>query len=453
MSIDRLPPQDIDTEIGCIAAVLLSREALYAVLEILRAEDFYLDNHRIIFGAIQELEKKSIPVDLTTLKQYLSDKNLLEKIGGDRALASIYQVASTSANAAFYARRIKELSLRRNLIEVATESVNKCYDTLRDTGELIDEIERDIFAVTEKRVNSASIPIHEILNKTLDDVQLWYETKRVVTGTPTGFRDLDEKLTGFHGSELIILAARPGGGKTALALNMAHNIARQEKDKAVLFFSVEMPVSQLGLRLLCLQAEVESQRVRSGQINSEELKKLFAAKEALSRENIFIDDTPSINIMELRAKARHFAQQHKICLIVVDYLQLITSVTRADRYLQIGEVSRFLKQLSRELDVPVLAGAQLSRAVEKRADQRPTLADLRESGSIEQDADVVLFIINEDRNKSEAEKKGIIEIDVAKQRNGPTGSIKLKYLDRLTKFDDIDFSDDDYESASELYGI
>lgn len=450
MSIDRLPPQDIDTETACIASILLSREALYKVLEILRSEDFYLDKHRIIFDSIVELDRKNIPVDLTTLKQSLSDKNLFEKIGGDSGLVSIYQSVSTSANAGFYAKRIKELSLRRSLIEVGSEAVEKCYDTIKDTDELVDEIEQNIFAVTERRITSTYIPLNEILEKTMGEVQNWYETKRVVTGTPTGFRDLDEMLTGFHGSELIILAARPGMGKTALALNMMNNIIRQEKEKAILFFSIEMPVSQLGLRLLCLQSEVNSHRVRSGKISRDELRKLFAARESLGRQKIFIDDTPSINIMEIRAKSRRLAQQHEISLIIVDYLQLISSVTRADRHLQIAEISRSLKQLSRELDVPVLALSQLSRAVEQRSDRRPTLADLRESGSIEQDADVVMFIYNEDKVKHDSEKKGIIDLIIAKQRNGPVGTVPLKFFDAITKFGDCD-PNHEYEPVSALY--
>lgn len=450
MSIDRLPPQDIDTETACIASILLSREALYRVLEILRTEDFYLDKHRIIFNAILELERKGIPVDLTTLKQSLSDRNLFEKVGGDSGLVSIYQSVSTSANAGFYAKRIKELSLRRSLIDVASEAVAKCYDTMRETSELVDEIEQSVFAVTERRISSTYVPLDDILEKTMQEVQRWHGADQLVTGTPTGFKDLDEMLTGFHGSELIILAARPGMGKTALALNMMNNIVRQEKDKAVLFFSIEMPMSQLGLRLLCLQSEVDSHLVRSGKFGTDALKKLFAAREVLGKHKIYIDDTPSISIMELRAKARRLAQQHEISLIIVDYLQLISSVTRADRHLQIAEISRSLKQLSRELDVPVLALSQLSRAVEQRSDRRPTLADLRESGSIEQDADVVMFIFNEDKTNKDSEKKGIVELIIAKQRNGPVGSIMLKFFDRITKFGDCE-PNREHEPVSGFY--
>jgi replicative DNA helicase len=438
MAIDRLPPQDVDTETACLASLLLSREALYKVTEILRPEDFYLDKHRIIFSAIMELEKKNTPVDLTTLKQRLADQNAFEKIGGDSALVSIYQSVSTSANAEFYAKRIKELALRRNLIEISSESIEKCYDSARDTAEVIDEIEQNVFAVTEKRIISNYLSIDEVLQVTLDDIGNWYESKKIVTGMPTGFNDLDEMLTGFHGSELIILAARPGMGKTAMAVNMMNNITAKEPDRAVLFFSLEMPARQLGMRLLCMQALVDSQRVRTGHISAEELKLIFAAGTRLQQSKLFIDDTPSINIMEIRAKARRLAQKHKLGLIIVDYLQLISSLSRVDRHLQIAEISRSLKHLARELDVPVMALSQLSRAVEHRTDQVPTLADLRESGAIEQDADVVMFIYREEKVKPETERRGIADLIVAKQRNGPIGTVSLKFWDKYTKFDNLD---------------
>jgi len=451
MSVDRLPPQDIDTETACLASVLLSRDALYRTAEIIRPDDFYLDKHRIIFNAVLELDARNIPVDLTTLKQRLSDQNLFEKIGGDGALVSIYQSVSTSAHAASYAKRIKELSIRRSLIEVSVGSIEKCHDLLKDTFELIDEVERDVFAVTEGRITSSYVPLDNILKAAMESIQLWYETKRTITGTPTGFTDLDGLLTGFHPAELIIIAARPGMGKTALAVNMMSNIARQEPDKAVLFFSLEMPSWQLAIRLLCIEASVNSQSIRMGGINRNELTRLFAAKDALSKEKVFIDDTPYINVMEIRAKARKLAQKQPISAIIIDYLQLVASMSpRIDRHLQVGEISRFLKQLARELNVPVVALAQLSRAVEQRKDQRPTLADLRESGAIEQDADVVMFIYNEEKVKPDTEKKGLVELMIAKQRNGPLGTVTLKFFPQFTRFDDYYSGNEPYESASPI---
>ncbi|MCX7678689.1 MAG: replicative DNA helicase, partial [Spirochaetes bacterium] len=351
-------------------------------------------------------------------------------------LLELYQTTSTSANAEYYATRIKELSVRRKFIEVATSSIEKCYDMSRDTNELINEIEADIFRVTGKRITSDFKSMEEIMHQTLVEIRSMYETKRPVTGIAGGFIDLDSILTGFHPSELIIIAARPSMGKTALALNLANNMVLREK-KPVLFFSLEMPASQLAMRLLCIEAMIDSQRVRTGYINSDELRKLSDAAERLSRAPLFIDDTPAIGIFELRAKARRLVQREKVGAIIVDYLQLITTPTRAERHLQIAEISRALKQLSRELEVPVIALSQLSRAVEARADQRPQLSDLRESGSIEQDADVVLFIYREEKVKKDTPNKGIAEIIVAKQRNGPQGSVKLRFWERFTRFDNF----------------
>ena len=327
--------------------------------------------------------------------------------------------------------------MRRKLIEVSHEVVEKCHDTARDTYELMDEVERDVFRVTEKRITSDFKNISDVIQETMDTIGRMYETKRVVTGVATGFTGLDEMLSGLHESELIIIAARPSMGKTALALNIANHIVMKEK-MPVLFFSVEMPASQLGMRLLCVDAMIDSQRVRTGHISSEELRRLMQSAGRLEKSPLLIDDTPAINIFEIRAKARRIAQKQRLGAIVVDYLQLITSMSRIDRHLQIAEISRSLKQIARELSVPVVALSQLSRAVESRTDQRPQLSDLRESGAIEQDADVVMFINREERVKKETEKKGIAEVIVAKQRNGPIGDVELRFWEKFTKFGNLD---------------
>lgn len=446
MTIDRLPPQDIDTEVACIASALLNREALLRVTEILQPEDFYLEKHKIIYESIIDLERKSLPIDLTTLRQRLIDKNMLERIGGNPALAELYQAASTSANAEVYANRVKEMSLRRKLIEVASNSIEKCFNRAVDTAEIMDEVERDIFSVTEQRITSDYKDITNVMNQTLDQIDAWRTTKQIVTGLASGFTMLDEMLTGFHGSELLILAARPGMGKTAFGLNILNNIAIKQ-NKAVLFFSLEMPATQLALRMICVEAMIDSQKVRTGHISSDELKKIIAVSTKLGKAPIYIDDSPSVNILELRAKARRLAQKVPLGMVIVDYLQLITSVSRVDRHLQIAEISRMLKQLARELNVPVMALSQLSRAVESRTDQIPTLSDLRESGSIEQDADVVMFIYREERVKKDSEKKGIASIIVAKQRNGPIGDIELRFWDKYTKFANLEVTHS-YEEAS-----
>ena len=437
MALDRLPPQDIDTEKACLAAVLLNREALYKVTEILHAEDFYLDKHRIIYESINELEKKNLPVDLATLKQRLTDRLQLDTVGGDAALVELYQSVSTSANAEFYARRIKELSMRRKLIEVSADSVEKCFDMTIETEELIDTVEKNIFNVTEKRITSDFQGIETVLHQTLDIIGKWVDTKKIVTGTASGFRELDEILTGFHDAELIIVAARPGMGKTAFALNIMNHIALKEK-KGVLFFSLEMPATQLAMRMLCIESMVDSQHIRTGHVSNEDLRKIYTTAEKLQTVPIFIDDTPSTTILQMRAKARRMAKNQVLGAIIVDYLQLISGPSGMERHQQIAEISRFLKQLARDLNVPVIALSQLSRAVEARAEQIPTLADLRESGAIEQDADVVLFIYREEKVKKESQRRGEADIIIAKQRNGPVGTVPLMFWEKYTKFATLD---------------
>jgi len=402
MTLEQLPPQDLDAEKSCIASILLNSDARLKIIGILQPEDFYLENHRVIFTVIIDLDRKNIPIDLITLKQQLKDTNRFEKIGGDVFLVDLYQTVSTSANAEYYAKRIKELSLRRKLIDVSNDVIQKCFDTSRETNELMDEVERDIFKITEKRITSDFRSIEDIIQETLLNINMMYEEKRPITGITTGFDDLDEILSGLHDAELIIIASRPAMGKTSLALNIANNIVLRAK-KPALFYSLEMPSIQLGQRLLCIEAMIDSQRVRTGHISAEELKMLIEASERLSKSPLFIDDTPSLNIFELRAKARRMAQKNKLGVIIIDYLQLLTTPSnqRMERYLQIGEMTRALKMLAGELSVPVIALSQLSRAVESRADQRPLLSDLRESGSIEQDADLVLFLYREEKVKKE----------------------------------------------------
>ena len=437
MSPDKIPPQDIEAEQSCLSSVLISKDALLRVLGILQPEDFYLERHRTIFESIVDLERKGMPVDLITLKQRLSDMKMIEKIGGDATLAELYITSSTSANAEFYARRVRDLSLRRKLIDVSNDVVDRCYDTALDTDELIDSAERDVYNVTQKKETAEFRSISDILQDTLGDIGRMFDTKKAVTGVSSSFTELDEMLTGFHESELIIIAARPSMGKTALALNIANNVVLKEK-RPVLFFSLEMPSTQLAMRLLCIEACIDSQRVRTGHISQDELQKLIQTSGRLEKAPLYIDDSPAMNILQLRSRARRVDQKAKLGLIIVDYLQLMTSLLRADRHLQIAEISRSLKQLARELNVPVIALSQLSRAVESRTDQVPQLSDLRESGAIEQDADVVIFIYREERVKKETEKKGIADIIVAKQRNGPIGTINLKFWEKFTKFGNLE---------------
>ncbi|MBN1501764.1 MAG: replicative DNA helicase [Spirochaetes bacterium] len=437
MNKQQLPPQDIDTEASCLAAVLISKEALLRVSDQLVPEDFYLEQHQLIYSAIKELDRKNRPIDLITVKQELVNKNQLEKVGGDAYLAGLYRTVSTSANAESYAHRIKELSLRRKLIEVSTLIIESSYDLSIETPEMLDEAEKKIFEVTDKRITGEFVPIEQIVQETLERINLLFQNKRAVTGLASGFSSIDNMLTGFHESELLILAARPSMGKTALALNFMNSIALKQK-KPVFFFSLEMPSVQLLTRLICLEGMVDAQRLRTGHLSVDEMKTIAATAEKFQNAPIVIDDTPGLTISDIRAKARRVAQKESLGIIIIDYLQLISSTSRVDRQQQISEISRGLKLLARELQCPVLALSQLSRAVESRTDQIPQLSDLRESGAIEQDADVVMFIYREDRVKKDTERKGIADIIIAKQRNGPIGNVELLFWDKFTKFENID---------------
>ncbi len=432
-----LPPQDSDSEASCLAALLISKDALLKVIEVLQPEDFYLEGHRLVFEAVVDLDKKNRPVDLVSVKQLLQDKGVFDKIGGDSFLVSLYQTVSTSANAEFYANRVRELALRRRLIEVSGGIVERCQDLSRDTSEILDESAQAVFNVTERLISSDSPDIAKIVEEAKATLIKLFQTRKAVTGTPSGFTLLDEMLTGFHPEELIILAARPAMGKTAFALNVINNIAIRAKRPAY-FFSLEMPAVQLLMRMIAIESMVELQLMRTGHVNGAQQRLIMQMADTLAKSPIMIDDTPSLTVFDIRARARRVAQRQPLGVIVIDYLQLISSKLRADRHLQIAEISRGLKLLARELHCPVIALSQLSRAVESRTDQIPQLSDLRESGSIEQDADVVMFLYREDKVKKDSEKKGLADVIIAKQRNGPTGTVTLKFWDVFTRFDNLD---------------
>ena len=443
-----LPPQDISSEAACIAAALLSRDALLKVVEILLPDDFYLEQHRLIFEAITELDRKNRPIDLISVKQHLTDKGNFDRIGGDPFLVSIYQTVSTSANAEHYANRVRELSIRRKLIDTSALIVEKCTDLSRETSEVIDEASQAIFAVTERVASGDSSDIRVAVENTKKILEKLFQTRKPVTGVPCGFTALDELLTGFHPEELIIVAARPAMGKTAFALNLLNNVALRAK-KPVFFFSLEMPSAQLLMRMTAIEAMVELQLMRTGYFSQNQQRHIIQTLDRIASSPVYIDDTPSLTIFDIRSRARRAAQREPLGMIIIDYLQLISSNSKVDRHLQIGEISRGLKLLSRELHCPVIALSQLSRSVESRTDQIPMLSDLRESGSIEQDADVVMFLYREEKVKKETEKKGIADVIVAKQRNGPTDTISLKFWDMYTRFDNLDRVHSFSESAAD----
>lgn len=435
-ALHKLPPQNLEAEQSVLGAILLENGAINRSLEVLRPDDFYRENHRKIFLAMVDLSEKTQAIDLVTLSEQLRQKNELEAVGGTAYLAQLINMVPTSANVRFHAKIVHEKAMLRNLISTATEIVTLCYENSEDIPDLIDQAEKKIFNISQERVRTTFIPVKEIVKQSFELIERLYETKEAITGVPSGFKDLDKMTTGFQASDLVIVAGRPSMGKTALALNIAQYAAIHRK-QTVAIFSLEMSKEQLVLRMLCSEARVDAHKLRSGFLGADDWPKLTNAAGHLTEARIFIDDTPAISILEMRAKARRLKAEHELHLIIVDYLQLMRGRGNADnREQEISEISRSLKSLAKELQVPVLALSQLSRAVENRPDKRPVLADLRESGAIEQDADLVLFIFREEVYFPDREdKKGKAEVILGKQRNGPIGVVDLTYSHAHTRFD------------------
>jgi replicative DNA helicase len=440
-SAERVPPHNLEAEQAVLGAMFLSSEAVEQVLSIVDVKDFYRPAHARIFSAIDYLYTRGIPIDHVSVADRLTSAGELDQAGGKPYLLDITQVVPTAANAPRYAQIVKRTAMLRQLIGAATQIVTMGFEAPDDIDTLIEDSERLIFEVTSKRVESTFRPMDELLQLGFHQLEELFERKEHVTGVPTGFKDLDRLLAGLHAGDLAILAARPSVGKTALALNMAVNAAK--KGTAVALFSLEMSAEQLVQRVLCSEARINLQDVRTGYIKEQDWSAIHQAMGRLAELDFSVDDTPSISIFEVRTKARRQLRGKPRGLIIVDYLQLMQPQHRrseSNRTVEIGEISRGLKILAKELNAPVLALSQLSRAVEQRAGKRPQLSDLRESGSIEQDADVVMFIDrNTDPHAEDADgrpAKGLAEIIVAKHRNGPTGSIPLVFNERFTKFVD-----------------
>ncbi|MBX6351328.1 MAG: replicative DNA helicase [Clostridia bacterium] len=444
---DRLPPQNVEAEQSVLGAMLISPEAVVRAAEVLDADDFYREGHRHVFRAILALYERNEPADVVTVGDELERRRLLEEVGGRAYLAELANAVPTAANVEHYARIVEEKAVLRNLIQSSSEIARRAFEGGEDADELLDFAEERIFSLTRDRRVKTYAPIREVLVDTFDHIQRMYEKKDGVTGTPTGFRGLDELTSGLHPSELVVLAARPSQGKTALALNVAAHVAI-EHSVPVAIFSLEMSREQVAQRMLCSEARVSSYRLRSGQLHTQDWDRLSHALGRLGDAPIFIDDSPNITVMELRARARRLKAEEDIGLVVVDYLQLMRTRGRVEsRQQEISEISRSLKALARELEVPVLALSQLSRAVEQREGRRPQLSDLRESGAIEQDADVVLFIYH-DPEKAERKETisyggarsvvSTVELILAKQRNGPVGSVELVFFHDWTRFGAVD---------------
>jgi replicative DNA helicase len=433
-----VPPQNLDAEESVLGAMMLSPGAIDAVSEVLDAGHFYRESHAKIYRAALALFAIGEPVDATTLENQLDKQGELEAVGGRMRLAELAALVPTSANAAHYARIVREMATLRGLITAGQEVARLGWERPGETHDLLDQAERVIFELTQSQVTSEFSHIEELLKESFERITALYEAGEDVTGVPSGFRDLDRMTSGFQPGNLVIVAARPSMGKSALALCVAANIAVR-KQLPVALFTLEMSKSEVTQRLMCSEAKVESQRLRSGKLAVDDWPRLTSACDKLAKAPIYVDDSASITMMGIRSKARRLkSKEPTLALIVVDYLQLMTAdASYENRVQEVSQISRQLKLLARELDVPIVALSQLSRAVEQRHDKRPILSDLRESGSLEQDADLVVFIYRDEYYDEESEAQGLAEIHLAKHRNGPTGTEKLSFLKRYAKFADL----------------
>ncbi|MCQ9205515.1 MAG: replicative DNA helicase [Omnitrophica bacterium] len=435
--LTKIPPQNIEAEMATLGAMLIDEKIIAEIIELLDEAAFYQPEHKIIFNSIIFLFDTRKKIDILTVSDNLSKKKLLEKAGGAAYLTTLTDFVPTSANAPHYARIVKEKGVLRSLISTATEIVSSAYSGEEDVSTILDIAEKSIFEISDRRIEGGYVHIKDIIKDGIELIESLYHKKSHVTGIPTGFKDFDLKTAGLQKGDLIIAAGRPSMGKSAFCTSIASYVAVEEKIP-VAIFSLEMSKEQIMQRFLCSQAKVEVNRVRTGFLAPSEWPILTSAAGRLSEAPIYIDDTPAINIFEIRAKARRLKAHHNIQLIFVDYLQLIRGMRRNDsRQQEISDISQSLKALAKELNLPIIAVSQLSRAVESREGHRPKLSDLRESGALEQDADVVVLLFREEYYNPTEENRGIAEIIIAKQRNGPVGSINLMFLKELTKFADI----------------
>ena len=440
-SLYKIPPQSIEAEESLLSGILIDNNTLLDIIDIISPEDFYRSVHQKIFSGIVELFSKNEPVDLVTLTNALKERGNLEEIGGATYLATLVDTVPLAVNAKHYAKIVHDKASLRRLIEKANEIAKECFEDRGNVDEIIDFAESSIFEISKNKHNQSFYPISEIIDGNIETLEERQGNKALVTGVPTGFARLDNLMSGLQKSELIILAARPSMGKTALALNIARNAA-VDANVPVAIFSLEMSKEQLSMRLLCSEARIDSSRLRGGFFSMEDWRKLTDAAGVLSDTSIFIDDTPDISGMEIRAKARRLKMEKDIGIVIIDYLQLMKGRMSAERRdLEISEISRSLKALAKELDIPVMALSQLNRMLEQRNDKQPRLSDLRESGALEQDADVVAFIYRDEVYNSDDNnpKKGTADILIRKNRNGPTGEATLTFLDSYTRFENLAF--------------
>lgn len=432
--LDKIPPHNIDAEQSVLGSILIDPESINQVAKFLQAEDFYLETHRLVYDAILDLDEAGEPVDFLTVTECLKKNGNLDKIGGASFVASLANIVPTSAHAESYGHIVEENALLRNLIDLATRISAKGYQGADDAERLMQEAERMLSELGSRKISSVFESLREILVDSLQNLQRIYEHKGEITGVPTGFTDLDKMCSGFQPGDLIIIAARPSMGKTSLGMQIAFHAAGQDCG-AVAVFSLEMSKEQLVQRILCAEAGVDWHKLRSGFLNEDDWNILLNKSREMSAVPLYIDDAAILTVRQIKSKARRLQSEKGIGLVVIDYLQLMQGSGRVEnRQQEIAEISRSLKALAKELNVPVVALAQLSRQVEQRQDKRPFMSDLRESGSLEQDADVIMFIYRDDYYNQDSEKKGIAEIIIGKQRNGPVGTVELAFVKEYTKF-------------------
>ncbi|MCD8364482.1 MAG: replicative DNA helicase [Clostridiales bacterium] len=436
--IKRIMPHSLEAEQSVIGAMMMDRDAIITAAEMLVKDDFYHQQYGILFETILELFNSGAAVDMVTLQERLREKNVPPEISSLEYMANLITSVPTSANVRHYAQIVQDKSVLRKLIRINEEIADACYLGQDSLDSILNDTEKRIFHLLQSRMSSDYVPIREIVLQALDRIEQASRTQGTVTGIPTGFVDLDYRLSGLQKSDLILLAARPSMGKTALALNIAQYVAFHE-NMAVAVFSLEMSKEQLVNRLFSLESRVDAQQLRSGNLSDSDWEKLIEGAGTIGSSQLIIDDTPGITVSEMRSKCRKYKLEHDLQLVIIDYLQLMSASRKTDsRQQEISDISRALKQLARELQVPVIALSQLSRQVEQRPDHRPMLSDLRESGAIEQDADVVMFIYRDDYYNKDSDNKGIAEIIIAKQRNGPIGTVNLVWLPQYTKFANLE---------------
>ena len=432
--LKRVIPHSIEAEQSVIGAMIMDRDAVTVASEMLNVEDFYQKQYGILFEAMTELYSEGKPIDLITLQNRLKEKDVPPEISSLEFVRDMITTVPTSANVKYYAEIVSEKALLRRLIKVNEDIAAECYAGKERVEDILEDTEKQIFQVLQRRSSDDFVPIKEVVLNALDKIEAASRSKGSVTGMATGFIDLDYKTSGFQPSDLILIAARPSMGKTAFVLNIAEYMAFRSNE-TVAIFSLEMSKEQLVNRLFALESRVDSQILRTGNLSDSDWANLIEAAGTIGRSNLIIDDTPGISVAELRSKCRKFKLEHNLGIIMIDYLQLMQGSRRSEsRQQEISDISRSLKELARELQVPVVALSQLSRAVEQRPDHRPMLSDLRESGAIEQDADVVMFLYRDDYYNHDTEKKDVAEVIIAKQRNGPIGTVELAWLPRFTKF-------------------